>query len=232
MQEFLDNIRSIMAIGGWVMYPLLGMSLLSLTLSFERITFWLRMHARRRINRLGRVSARLRRGDLSEAKAMAGVDSSFYGRFTSLMLEDFESGPHGTATAAAAQEHAEAIRPAIERFSVILSTIVTAAPMLGILGTVTGIIQSFHLFGGQETVTDPASVAGGIAEALYTTAFGLIVALLTLFPYVSFRAQADRAFGRIEALAAAFVEAGAMNGSASPGDRVKPDETTPRLPVQ
>ena len=224
MQDVLDSIRSIMAIGGWVMYPLLGLSVLSLTLSFERITFWMRMHARRRVNRLSRVSARLRRADLSEARALATADSSFYGRFIRAMLNDFEAGSQGAAIVAAGQEHAEAVRPAIERFSVILSTIITAAPMPGILGTVTGIIQSFHLLGGQETIADPASVAVGIAEALYTTAFGLVVALITLFPYSVFRAQADRAFSRIELLAAAFVEAGVSKGPASPNHRAHQPE--------
>ena len=49
------------------------------------------------------------------------------------------------------------------------------------------------------------AVAGGIAEALYTTAFGLIVALLTLFPYVVFRAHAERAFNGLEVLASGAV---------------------------
>ena len=83
-----------------------------------------------------------------------------------------------------------------------LSTIITAAPMLGILGTVTGIIQSFNLIGSQNVMTDPHLVSGGIAEALITTAAGLVVALLTLFPFMAFRAQVDRSLGRLEVLVA------------------------------
>ena len=84
-----------------------------------------------------------------------------------------------------------------------LSTIVTASPMLGILGTVTGIIQSFELLGGSQSIIDPNDVSGGIAEALITTAAGLIIALMALFPYMIFRTQSERALGRFEAIVTA-----------------------------
>ena len=84
-----------------------------------------------------------------------------------------------------------------------LSTIITAAPLLGILGTVIGIISSFQVLSEQTAATDPRSVSHGIAEALLTTAAGLTIALVTLFPYMAFRGQIDRTLGRIELLAAA-----------------------------
>ena len=73
---------------------------------------------------------------------------------------------------AVAMEAVELQRPRIDRFMVALSTIITAAPLLGILGTVLGIIQSFRLLGEQSVLTDPSDVAGGIAAALLTTALG------------------------------------------------------------
>ena len=87
-----------------------------------------------------------------------------------------------------------------------LSTIITAAPLLGILGTVIGIIRSFRLLvggPGEGGLTDPSAVSMGIAEALLTTALGLVVALITLFPYMIFKAQAERALGRVESIIAA-----------------------------
>src|SRR5690606_10220492 len=122
-------------------------------------------------------------------------------------------GRGGGLSEVAAREAIEIVRPAIERFSATLSTIITAAPMLGILGTVTGIIRSFAAVGAQAAAgagageaTDPTLVADGIAQALYTTAFGLLIAIVTLFPYVIFRARIDRALGRLELLAAAGME--------------------------
>ncbi len=65
----------------------------------------------------------------------------------------------------------------------IVSTIITAEPMLGILGTVTGIIRTFSAFDGAGGVTNPLSATAGIGEALITTAGGLVASLLLLFPY-------------------------------------------------
>ena len=79
--------------------------------------------------------------------------------------------------------------------------------MLGILGTVVGIIQSFELLGGDATITDPSQVSGGIAEALISTATGLVVALLALFPYMLFRSRQDRALGRLEVLGGLLIAA-------------------------
>jgi len=94
---------------------------------------------------------------------------------------------------------------------VMLSTIITAAPLLGILGTVIGIIRSFNLLGEQRMLTDTRLVATGIAEALLTTALGLVIALVTLFPYMAFRKQADRALGRMESLIASAQEGFAID---------------------
>jgi biopolymer transport protein ExbB len=119
-----------------------------------------------------------------------------YDQLARRMLED---GPDD----ATALEQIEELRGQTERFANLLSTIVTAGPMLGILGTVTGIIHSFELLGGNQSIIDPNDVSGGIAEALITTAAGLIIALGALFPLMIFRAQADRALGRFEAMVTA-----------------------------
>ena len=65
----------------------------------------------------------------------------------------------------------------------IVSTIITAEPMLGILGTVTGIIQTFNQLNGADGVANPMAATAGIGEALITTAGGLIASLILLFPY-------------------------------------------------
>ncbi len=64
-----------------------------------------------------------------------------------------------------------------------VSTIITAEPMLGILGTVIGIIRTFNGLQGAEGATNPLAATAGIGEALITTAAGLIAALVLLFPY-------------------------------------------------
>ena len=65
----------------------------------------------------------------------------------------------------------------------IVSTIITAEPMLGILGTVTGIMQTFGSLSAADGVANPMGATAGIGEALITTAAGLIASLILLFPY-------------------------------------------------
>jgi len=80
-----------------------------------------------------------------------------------------------------------------------LDTAITAAPLLGILGTVSGIISSFDAL-GMQGISDPTAVTKGIAEALITTAFGLVIALGTLFPYNIFQSCYQRAVGELESV--------------------------------
>ena len=69
----------------------------------------------------------------------------------------------------------------MERGLGLLNVIITAAPLLGLLGTVTGIISSLNVLAALQGVASPAQLSGGIAEALLTTAFGLIIAIPALF---------------------------------------------------
>ena len=65
----------------------------------------------------------------------------------------------------------------------VVSTIITAEPMLGILGTVTGIMQTFGALNGADGAANPLAATAGIGEALITTAAGLVASLVLLFPY-------------------------------------------------
>ena len=66
---------------------------------------------------------------------------------------------------------------------VVVSTIITAEPMLGILGTVVGIMQTFSALNSADGVANPMAATAGIGEALITTAAGLVASLILLFPY-------------------------------------------------
>lgn len=192
----IEDLVVLIERGGFVMIPLLVMSVISLTLIFERIVFWISTHSRASVRRLKLLNDALRRGERAKAEGILGDDRSPFAQVARYMLK---SG----ASDAVALEAVESQRPRLDRFMVSLSTIVTAAPLLGILGTVFGIIQSFQLLGEQTQLTDPRDVSAGIAAALLTTALGLIVALITLFPYMVFRSNVERALGRLESVIAA-----------------------------
>jgi biopolymer transport protein ExbB len=194
--QAIEGFLALMEKGGFVMWPLLSLSVLSLALSVERAVFWTRvagLAARQRVNQL--VEA-LRRGRRDEVVRMC--EGSPQPEMMVALRMAIDGADDGVAMAAA-----EIQRHRLERFSVVLSTIITASPMVGILGTVIGIIKSFQVLGTQTQLADPRGVSGGIGEALITTASGLAVALITLFPYMAFKGLADRAMGRMESVVAA-----------------------------
>jgi biopolymer transport protein ExbB len=87
--------------------------------------------------------------------------------------------------------------PVLKRRLTILDTIITLAPLLGLLGTVTGMIGSFDIM-SQAGLGQPHAVTGGVAEALIATATGLLIAILTLVPYNYFASRADEEVEEIE----------------------------------
>lgn len=198
----IETITRVFQAGGIVMWPLLAMSVLALTLVIERAIFWARAHGPGARGRLAELASALRSKDLSRARTLARAGGGLYTGYVAGMLGELGEG-RPRPTESMAIEHIELRRPALERFGATLATIVAGAPLLGILGTVLGIIQSFGFFDAQATATDATVVAGGIAEALYTTAFGLVIALVAVFPHAIFRTQTERALARLEMLAAA-----------------------------
>jgi len=204
-----DDLTLLIERGGYVMIPLLVLSVISLTLIIERVWFWTAVHRPGRIRRLAALNDAFREGDQSTATSIAARDRTPYGTIARRLID------RGT-TDAVAIEAVELVRPRFDRFMVVLSTIITAAPLLGILGTVIGIIQSFRLLGTQDVLTDPRDVAAGIAAALLTTALGLIVAITTLFPYMIFRTQSERAIGRMESVIAAAQQGRGTTAQAAP----------------
>ncbi|MEM8757629.1 MAG: MotA/TolQ/ExbB proton channel family protein [Planctomycetota bacterium] len=183
----------IFAAAGWVAWPLLALSVVSVAVCLERaVAFW---WVRRRLD-----------GPAAVAGVLSGRGvEGLAGRFLAEVRSSAGDGPVGEAAVLAALESS---RARLERYLPLLSTAITAAPMLGILGTVTGIIQSFGLLGEAETVRDTTAMAAGISEALYTTAFGLGLALVLVLPYNLFRGWASRSLSELETVGVAAMEAG------------------------
>ena len=214
-----EQFHSIMHKGGPVMWPLLALSVLSVALSFERALYWFRQNGPAGRRGFVALMDAVRRGDRQRAAALADTSDTVYARLARALLSDGASD----AVAVGAVE-TERIR--MDRFMATLSTIITAAPMLGILGTVTGIITSFDLLSGGQALVDPRAVSGGISEALVATASGLVVALLSLFPYMGFGALRENTLGRLETLIAV---AQLSFGTAPPAARAKGSGDAGRL---
>ena len=121
MQQLLDWFGMLVERGGPVMYPLFGVSVLSLALILERTAFWLRLHRRAVPDRLEALSSALRSGERSKSARLANAGRTSYHAIARALLN---SGASDSAAIDAAQRE----RPRFERFMVTLSTIITAAP--------------------------------------------------------------------------------------------------------
>lgn len=178
--------------GGVVMYPLLVCSLVSLTVIFERSLFWIREKRRADNTVVDEVLelARLQEYQKIKARAEGAVDYVVRVLVCGLVHREFSLSK---AMEMAAMDEIKRMK----RYLPVLDTLITAAPLLGILGTVIGIIHSFDML-GQAGIQDPQAVTSGIAQALITTAAGLMIAIFTLFPYNYFMSKVEKAAVRIE----------------------------------
>ena len=193
LPEFLER-------GGPVVWPLLALSVLSLTIVAERAIFYAGCGRRGRLRRASAAGERLREGDAAAARAAVEGDG---GVLAPVVRAAADAAAGTRAAAAAAEARVQASR--VERLLPWLGVVVSAAPMLGILGTVLGIIASFDALAAPAAgaAPDPRAVGGGIAEALISTAAGLCVTLVTLPLWVLLRGRADRLLDAIETLLAA-----------------------------
>lgn len=165
--------------GGIVMYPLLGFSIVAITLIIERIAFWMRVNRRQR--KVARDVLRIYEHDFDTAllKLRQNADLPIARIFLEALEVD-HFPPHAFRLTLEAATQAEL--PMLRRFTSVFDMIITAAPLLGLLGTVLGLIQSFAAINLGEGGSERAlQVTGGISEALVSTAAGLIVALFALF---------------------------------------------------
>ncbi|MFN4182171.1 MAG: MotA/TolQ/ExbB proton channel family protein, partial [bacterium] len=164
------NLWELFLRGGWVMWPILFLSLVSLAVILERIFYFL----------FGAPRTQKR---FSDKLARMELPNPFPG-------EEYWQG--------VIQKEIQPFSDESERGLYLLSAISTLAPLLGLLGTVTGMVRSFMVIERLGWEVDPALLAGGIWEALLTTVFGLVVAVPTLLAYYIFDAYATRFIRKLE----------------------------------
>jgi len=183
--------------GGPVMYILLACSVVSVTITIERLIFFARDRARRSEKQIEQLVRLLSEGNLVKAGELAKQSRDPVVRIARFALAHPEESAEAALKIGAGPE----IRR-LRKFLRIHDTIITFAPLLGILGTVLGIIVTFDVIGasgGGGDVNNPIEVTGGIAQALLTTAAGLVVAILSLLPYNYFSARVEDRVVEMEA---------------------------------
>lgn len=168
--------------GGPVMWPILALSIFTISCALERAWFWFRLLTQE--DRIVRDVLDAAHHDLQ--KAAQAADSARYlpiGRFLHAPLKLRQPTPETFRLAMEAAGDKEFVQ--MRKGDKLLETIVAMAPLLGLLGTVTGLIGTFNnlKIGGGGTTAEASRVAAGIGEALITTAAGMIVAIIALLVF-------------------------------------------------
>ncbi|MCM1982911.1 MotA/TolQ/ExbB proton channel family protein [Lyngbya confervoides] len=180
------QVIQLLVAGGVVMIPLLVLSIVAIALIAERLRFWFRVTRRQR--RVVRVALGLyKEAGLDETLICLkrNLDLPIVRIFIAALSLD---RPNPEEFRLALETEAQAEIPILKRFTTAFDTIVMVSPLLGLLGTVTGLIRSFASLNlGNIGGTQTLQVTGGISEALVSTATGLIVAIVTLMFANTFR---------------------------------------------
>jgi biopolymer transport protein ExbB len=180
--------------GGPVMVPILICALVAVAVVGERSFWWLRESRRREPVKLERVLAALENGDLTTATQIAQGSNDPIIRMIYRGLNHVHTSLQGALQLAAGIELERA-----GRFLMVMDTLVTLAPLLGLLGTVTGLMRAFLSVGTAELSV--VAVTGGIGEALIATACGLGIAIISLIPFNYFTGRLTRLQFELEAAA-------------------------------
>ncbi len=180
--------------GGWLMYPIFLCSVIALGFFFERL-FKLRRSRVLPKQFMQNVSDLVKRGKYSDAVHLSQGNPSGISRIYLAALKN--AGQPRPALKEVVQEVGRSEAADLERYITVLGTVASITPLLGLLGTVSGMIKTFNVI-SYHGVGNPGTLAAGISEALLTTAAGLSVAIPTLVGYRFITSKADRLVSDLE----------------------------------
>jgi len=181
--------------GGHVMWPILLVSFLMITVAVERVIFIFRENSRRQPDVVEKMLEKVEANDIDGALEMGKKSQDYVARILVYAISHREHSLGNAFTRAASQE--------MQRFSQglpTLDTCITAAPLLGLLGTVTGMMGTFAALntGSGDIASASASITGGVAEALIATMCGLAIAVTGLLPFNYMNARVEEARHEVE----------------------------------
>jgi biopolymer transport protein ExbB len=195
-----ETVLKLLQAGGWVMIPLVLASVLTLALILACMIS-LRRSSVVTHRFMDTAEALLRKRDYLGLIAVSNRHSSAIARITSRTL-DFAT-KHPSAPPSAIRDVAETeggrVASSLNQRIIYLADIATLSPMLGLLGTVVGIINSFGVLASNTTQPRQMLLAGGVAQALVTTAAGLIIGIAAMAFYSLFRGRVSSMISDLEA---------------------------------
>ena len=174
--------------GKEIMWPILLLSFVGITVVVERLLFIIRENRTREAQAVEKMLELVEKRDIAGALAIGKKSKDFIARILVYTLNNKEYSMSNAFVRASGQE--------LGRFSqgmATLDTVITAAPMLGLLGTVTGMMKTFGALGGGNLAAASGAITGGVAEALIATAAGLLIAIMALLPFNYLNARTEQA---------------------------------------
>lgn len=173
--------------GGPIMWPILLISFLGITVVVERLLFIVRENSTREPEVVEKMLESVEKRDIDGALAIGRQSKDFIARILVYSLTNKEYSLSNAFIRASSQELAR-----FQQGMATLDTVITAAPMLGLLGTVTGMMRTFGSMSG-DLGSAAGQITGGVAEALIATACGLAIAITALLPYNYLNARTEQA---------------------------------------
>ena len=189
-------------VGGIVIFPLSLLAVLALSILLEK-TFLYWRYARLSGELLNLVETYGFAWEALEEKLAALSGRHYFRRFFYVVVTNRNRPAWWTESRAA--DEAQVIETSLSRRLWVLETIVTAAPLLGLMGTIVGMMHSFQLIGGKGLV-NPTGVTGGVAQALIATALGLLIALIALFGFNYFSRLQSQTLDEMERLGTRLID--------------------------
>jgi biopolymer transport protein ExbB len=198
----ISHLFNILQLGGFAVYPLIVLALIASALIVDKILLYKRLTAVPK-PLLELVETFNFSWSELEEKLKKLKKNNFYRRFFSVILDNHKKPAWWVESRA--NDEAMLIETKLKQGLWALETIVTAAPLLGLFGTIIGMMNAFKLIGGDGLV-NPAGVTSGVAEALIATAFGLLIAILALFAFNYFSGKQDQTLDTLERLGTRMVD--------------------------
>ncbi|MDH7601124.1 MAG: MotA/TolQ/ExbB proton channel family protein [Armatimonadota bacterium] len=200
--DWFVNAYRLLCKGGYAMIPLLVCSFVSVAVLIER--FMAIRRAQVDVSEPVRSAEdALYEGDTNRAVQILSAYDSPVARVLIAGIQTKHLGEKGAERAMEEQGTIEVRQ--LTRWLGALDTIITIAPLLGLFGTVTGMISAFHVIASKEGISTPTAITGGVAEALIATATGLAIAIFTLVGYNYLQERIKHIVAEIEARGTAMI---------------------------
>ncbi len=195
-------MKEILVKGGPLVYVILVFSIIGLTVIIERLIYFLKVEKGDYKKLREQLKGFVQKNDISGAKAVCSLSSNSVSRVLNVILENAKQDRKVLE-----EKIKEVVLERItvlERFMWLLKITAHVTPLLGLLGTVTGMMKTFNVIASQG-VGNPEMLAGGISEALITTATGLCVAIPALVLYNYFDRKIDNTISEMEKASVEFL---------------------------